>query len=131
ISNIDLKHLFALHAARQELVTMVSVPLISPYGILQINDESRIDSFAEKPELPFWMNAGIYMVKPEVASLLPEKSHDETSTFPLLAEEGHIRAFKTRDLWRSVDTIKEWTELQRDFDQADFAALLRFELSSG
>jgi len=41
--------------------TIVTVPLKSPYGILDLSAQGTICGFREKPELPFWINAGIYI----------------------------------------------------------------------
>ena len=45
-------------------------PLRSPYGIVDVRDDGRIESFSEKPLHPYFVNAGIYVLSREIAPLL-------------------------------------------------------------
>ena len=41
--------------------TVMVVPFVSPYGIVEVNTEDLIGGFREKAQLPHWINAGIYV----------------------------------------------------------------------
>ena len=46
------------------------VPLISPYGIVELDQKSNILGFAEKPPIKDrWINAGVYYFTREVFTL--------------------------------------------------------------
>jgi NDP-sugar pyrophosphorylase family protein len=112
------------------MATLVSVPLNSPYGILDFRDETLICGFREKPELPFWINAGIYIINPAIKDVLPTKGDHETMTFPQLAEQGQLRVFKSRAFWRTIDTVKDLTDVRADFEQMLFGAFLQSPATS-
>jgi len=81
---------------------------------VDVQDNGRIDSFREKPELPYWINGGIYVLSREFFALLPDKGDHETTTFPQLASEGRLYGFKSREYWRPVDSIKDLAEAEKE-----------------
>lgn len=111
ITNLPLAPLLDAHRARGALATIVLTPFVSPYGIVEIDAEERVTHFREKPELPYWINAGVYVLSPELRDRLPERGDHETTTFPELAQAGLLGAFQTRAYWRGVDTIKDVNEV--------------------
>jgi len=117
ITNLRLAPLLEAHRGSKNLATLVLAPFISPYGIIEANDDNRIVAFHEKPELPYWINAGIYVLSPGVEPLLPVQGDHEDSTFPRLAEERRLGAFKSRGYWRSVDTVKDLSEVHKELEK--------------
>jgi NDP-sugar pyrophosphorylase family protein len=122
--DIDLLPPIEQHVRTQALATVVLVPLVSARGIVQVDDRGRIIRFQEKPELPYWINAGIYVFSPEMAQLLPVQGDHEDELFPRLAAEGRLYAYKTRELWRTVDTAKDLTQITRELQSGLELALL-------
>jgi NDP-sugar pyrophosphorylase family protein len=107
----ELERFFFEHPA---LATLVTVPLKSPYGILDLKEGNVITGFREKPELPYWINAGIYILHPDIYDLLPDKGDHEELTFPDLAKGNLLRAFQSRHFWKTVDTVKDLSELSAE-----------------
>ena len=52
-------------------VTLLSVPMVSPYGIVDMDGDGRVVGFREKVELPHWINGGVYVFDREVFSEFP------------------------------------------------------------
>ena len=50
---------------------------------------------------------GLYVLDDEAIERLPDKGDHETSTFPELAEEGKLLAFRHEGLWLTVNTPKD------------------------
>ena len=65
-----------------------------------------------KVELPHWINAGVYVFDRAMGPLMPELGDHEVSTFPDLASQGRISAFKSKEFWRSVDSFKDLREAE-------------------
>ena len=112
--DIDLQAMLKRHVKTGAIATVALTPLVSARGIVETDDQERIVRFREKPELPHWINAGVYVFNREMAELLPVKGDHEDELFPRLAAEGRLYAYKTRELWRTVDTAKDLTELARE-----------------
>lgn len=110
---LDLEGLIKKHDESNAIATIVVVPLKSPYGIVEFSAAGEILGFKEKPILPHWVNAGIYVFSNEIAPLLPDEGDHEVETFPNLPQQRFI-VFKSTDYWRGVDTVKDLTEAEKE-----------------
>ena len=111
ITNLRLAPVVEGHLARRMLATVVLTPFVSPYGIVDVDADDLVTQFLEKPRLPYWINAGVYVLSPSLRDRLPERGDHETTTFPELAKAGRLGAFRSEAYWRGVDTIKDVTEV--------------------
>ncbi len=105
-------------AVPSHLATLMVLPMVSPYGLVDLNPDNAVVGFREKAELPHWINAGIYLFDRQIESHLPELGDHETETFPQLAEAGKVSAFPSRAFWRSVDSFKDLREAEDYLKQA-------------
>jgi NDP-sugar pyrophosphorylase family protein len=123
ITNFTLAPLLNAHRESRATATVVLTPFISPYGIVELDEHDRVTHFREKPELPYWINAGVYALSPAIRGLLPERGDHETTTFPELARDGRLAAFRSHAYWRGVDTIKDVNEVAAEFQRRLFGLL--------
>lgn len=119
ITNIDVGPLIdSLRASPQAVAAMALVQLRSPYGIVETDGLNRVVSFKEKPIISnYWVNAGVYVMRPSVVEYLPDRGDIERTAFPRLAAEGKLIAVKyelTRNYWKSIDTYKDLEEASAD-----------------
>ncbi|MBY0359197.1 MAG: nucleotidyltransferase family protein [Candidatus Obscuribacterales bacterium] len=117
LSNLKLNELAEFHKQSGVLCTVVTVPLQSPYGIVEIDTNSKIIAFREKPVLPYKVNAGMYAFDSAALSLLPDKGDHEETTFPTLAKEGKLAALQKDIFWKPVDTVKDLGELKIELEK--------------
>ncbi|MCJ7509761.1 MAG: nucleotidyltransferase family protein [Dehalococcoidia bacterium] len=114
LSNQPLAPILRTHRASGAVATVMLTRFVSPYGIVRVARDGRIRRFEEKPRLPHWINAGLYVLSRPFFDLLPDVGDHEDTAFPLLAERGQLRAFHSRAYWRSIDTVKDMTEAARE-----------------
>jgi NDP-sugar pyrophosphorylase family protein len=112
--DIDLREMLTYHSETGAMATVALAPLISARGIVETDARDRIVRFREKPALPHWINAGVYILNWEMADLLPVRGDHEDDLFPRLAAEGRLYAYKTQALWRTVDTAKDLSEITHE-----------------
>jgi NDP-sugar pyrophosphorylase family protein len=112
--DMDLDAMLKHHTSTKAMATLALAPLVSARGIVDTDGQGLVTGFREKPELPYWINAGVYTLNPGIAPLLPVRGDHEETLFPRLAEEGRLAAYKTRRLWRTVDTAKDLTTLTQE-----------------
>ena len=108
----------ATSANPDHMATITVVPFRSPYGIVDLNDSDGVTGFREKVELPFWINAGIYVMRRDIEPLLPALGDHEVETFPALAEQGRLSALRYRGYWTSVDSFKDLREAEEQLTAA-------------
>lgn len=113
LTKLDFADFINFHLKTNAIVTDLVVPLRSPYGIVEFNDQDQVLGFREKPILPFWINGGIYCFSRDIESLLPNLGDHETETFPKLPKEKFL-VYKSENYWRGVDTIKDKTEAEKE-----------------
>lgn len=114
LTDMDIESLASLHRSHGNLATISLTQLQSPYGIVDSNEADKVTAFHEKPLLPFWLSAGVYALSPAIRELLPDKGDHERSTFPQIAQEGKLGAYKTTAYWRAIDTAKDLSEAESD-----------------
>ncbi len=102
------------HRRRRAAATVMLVRLRSPYGIVRLVPGGHIQAFLEKPLLPHWINAGIYLLSPEFFQRLPHRGDHETTTFPELAAQGRLFGYKSAAYWRTIDTMKDLSEAEAE-----------------
>ena len=105
--DLDLEALLAHHRARRPAATLAVAPLPSPFGVVELGDDDVVVGFREAPKLPHWVNMGLYVLDDEAIERLPDRGDHETSTFPELAGEGRLLAFRHEGLWLTVNTPKD------------------------
>lgn len=96
--------------------TIALVPLRSPFGVVELDKNSRVRGFTEKPEISDrWINAGVYHFTQEVFRHLPENGNIEVTALPALAKEGKLHAVKYPGVfWRSIDSHKDIEEAAKE-----------------
>jgi mannose-1-phosphate guanylyltransferase len=96
--------------------TIALVPLRSPFGVVELDRNSRVLGFVEKPEISDkWINAGVYHFTQEVFRYLPDNGNIEVTALPALAKEGKLQAVKYRNVfWRSIDSHKDIEEAAKE-----------------
>ncbi len=96
--------------------TIALVPLRSPFGVVELDSDSKVLGFVEKPEiLDRWINAGVYHFTREVFRYLPENGNIEVTALPALAKEGKLKAVKYQNVfWRSIDSHKDIEEAAKE-----------------
>jgi NDP-sugar pyrophosphorylase family protein len=94
------------------LATLLVVPMVSPYGLVDTDDADEVTGFREKVELPHWINGGVYVFDRAIFAEFPALGDHEVETFPRLAQGGRIAALKTRAFWTSIDSFKDLREAE-------------------
>jgi NDP-sugar pyrophosphorylase family protein len=105
--DLDLRALLAHHLQSSPAATITVCPLTSPFGVVELDEENLVTGFREAPRLPHWVSAGVYVLDEEALRRLPERGDHETATFPELAAERKLRAYRHEGLWLTVNTEKD------------------------
>jgi NDP-sugar pyrophosphorylase family protein len=105
--DVDLAALLAAHREHGGAATIVVAPLPTGFGVVEVADDDRVQGFEESPKLPHWVHAGVHVLDDEAISRLPERGDHERSTFPELAAEGKLYAYRHEGLWLTVNTAKD------------------------
>jgi NDP-sugar pyrophosphorylase family protein len=116
INTQPLAPMIKQHRQTNAVATLLLTQLRSPYGIARMKGK-QILGFLEKPLLPNWLSAGVYVLNKEFFSGLPDIGDHEDGLFPQLASAGRLYAFKSRSYWKAIDTVKDLKEAEQGLDE--------------
>jgi mannose-1-phosphate guanylyltransferase len=124
----DLDELVRFHRATGAKATILLTPVADPsrYGLVRVTTDGRVESFLEKPrpeEIDTdLINAGLYVLEPEVLALIPgERSVSiEREVFPRLAEEGSVYGIALPGYWLDIGTPESYLQAHRDVLERSF-----------
>ena len=105
--DLDFSELLARQHEISVAATIAVAPLESPFGVVELGEGDLVMRFEEAPRLPHWVSCGIYVLGREAIGRLPERGDHERTTFPELAAEGKLAAFRHEGLWLTVNTPKD------------------------
>ena len=105
--DLDFAGLLAAHLRRKPAATITVTPMESALGVVDISEEDVVEGFREKPRLPYWVSCGVYVLDDEAIARLPQRGDHESTTFPELAAEGRLHAFRHGGTWITVNTPKD------------------------
>ncbi|WP_407941207.1 nucleotidyltransferase family protein [Nonomuraea cypriaca] len=108
ITDMNLSELAEQRNRSGTIGTLTLARYHSHLGVVEVDEvQGRVRGFTQSPQLPYWINAGIYCFRPDFMMELPDSGDHEDSTFPRLAHEGALGAFPLKGYWRGVDTVKD------------------------
>jgi NDP-sugar pyrophosphorylase family protein len=106
--DVDIDDLLSAHDGSGALATITVFPLVSPFGVVEIEAGGFVTGFTEdEPRLPHWVNVGLYVLEEEALARFPEKGDHERTTFPELAAEKNLFAYRHEGTWLTVNTPKQ------------------------
>jgi mannose-1-phosphate guanylyltransferase/phosphomannomutase len=123
ITDFGLSRAIEFHRERKAAATIVLTRVPNPlqYGIVLTEEDGRIVRFLEKPT---WgevfsdtINTGIYIVEPEVLSLIPPKKNFDFSKnlFPAMLQRGdRLLGYIAEGYWKDVGNLDEYLNVHLD-----------------
>ncbi len=113
VSDVNLQDLIAFHKQHGRIATVTTVRPTSRFGVLELDDESRVHSFAEKPQVEGWISAGFFIFDRRFLDYLVPDSGCILERTPLeqLARQGELMAYRHDGFFYAMDTYREYVYL--------------------
>jgi len=121
LTKVDFVRLLDFHE-RQGFAATVAMREYNyqiPYGVLEVDDEYRIQRIVEKPIERHYVNAGIYILDPASLELIPSgESYDMPTLLNALMERGRtVGSFPLRDYWIDIGRIEDLERASAEFSE--------------
>ena len=109
VSNIDLSKLLQFHKSHGKIATVTAVRPPVRFGELIIDNNSKVEEFAEKPQAgKGWINGGFFIFNKEIFNYIENDSIMlEREPLEKLSSKGELMAYKHEGYWQCMDTIRE------------------------
>ncbi|MCW4046459.1 MAG: NDP-sugar synthase [Candidatus Bathyarchaeota archaeon] len=119
--NVNYSEIIEEHKKNQALATIALCEVEDPsrYGVAELADDNRITRFIEKPAKGTaptnLINAGIYVLSPEIFTLIPKgkKISMEREIFPKLAQQGKLFGHIIRGIWIDIGKPEEYLQTNK------------------
>jgi len=118
LTNINYEHLLKYHKEYNSTATMCvrEYDFQIPYGVVNIKNQ-HITSIDEKPLHKFFVNAGIYMLKPSVLVDIPDNIFFDMPTLfeKLIQKNKNVLSFPIREYWLDIGEIEEYRKANIEY----------------
>jgi glucose-1-phosphate cytidylyltransferase len=112
LADVDIDNLVRFHINHGRLATITTVRPVSRYGIVHLEDDTKITNFAEKPQIEGWANAGYCVFNRKVLELLSgDDCVLERGPLEQLANAGQLMAYKHDGFFFAMDTYRDYQVL--------------------
>jgi len=113
ITDANFESLLKYHKDKKNKATILAVirSVKIPYGILKIQN-GYLDEILEKPEYSFIINAGVYVLEPDIVKLVPKEKPINMPNLLMLAKERGMKVsvYPVNCSWFDIG---EWEEYKR------------------
>lgn len=120
LTNVNFEHLLDFHSFEHSVATMCvrEYDYQVPYGVIQ-TDGSRITAIEEKPVHKFFINAGIYVLSPQVFEYIPkEKFYDMPTLFEnIIKDDLQTISFPIHEYWLDIGRMSDFEQAQTEYGE--------------
>tara|TARA_B100001093_G_scaffold68199_1_gene58335 strand:- start:521 stop:1567 length:1047 start_codon:yes stop_codon:yes gene_type:complete len=116
--NFEKIHEFYLSNNAQALMCVREYESQVPYGVINI-ENTKIVSVEEKPTQKFFVNAGIYMLNPEVLKYIPKNEfYNMTTLFEkLIDKDKNIISYLLDGYWLDIGRFEEYKKANEEYNE--------------
>jgi len=122
-SDIDYSEMYRQHKHNKARTTIALTEVDDPtrFGVVETDEGGRVLSFIEKPRwedvTSHWINAGVYVLDPEVLEYIPDDQFYmfENGVFPSMLEKGEpFYAYRSHAYWIDMGTPEQYHRINSD-----------------
>lgn len=117
LTNLNFQHVLTFHEDQGSMATMCvrEHEYAVPYGVIQ-SDGHHVRAIVEKPIHRFFINAGIYVLSPElVKSVAPSVHIDMPTLLEQQIAKGHdVTMFPIHEYWLDIGRMDDFTRAKTD-----------------
>jgi dTDP-glucose pyrophosphorylase len=117
LTKVDFQRLLDFHTENQADATMCvrEYDYQIPYGVIN-GEGNKITSMVEKPIQRFFVNAGIYVVSPEVIASVPKNHRVDMPTLleEHMNERDNVLMFPIHEYWLDIGRMDDFNRAQAD-----------------
>jgi dTDP-glucose pyrophosphorylase len=118
LTNVNFSHLLDFHSYENSVATMCvrEYDYQVPYGVIE-TDGSNIVSIKEKPVQKFFVNAGIYILSPQIFEFIPKnKFYDMPTLFnELIKQNLKTISFPVHEYWLDIGRVSDFEQAQSEY----------------
>jgi glucose-1-phosphate cytidylyltransferase len=114
VSDIDINSLLEFHKSKGKSLTVTAVQPDGRFGVLDINTNSQVEQFYEKPHGDGgWINAGFFVCEQNVFDYISDNADCIFEREPLenISKDRELFAYQHNGFWKCMDTLRDKIKL--------------------
>lgn len=123
LTNIDYEQFFLEFIKQDADIAVLTIPyqVSIPYAVLETSN-NQIKSFKEKPTYTYYSNGGVYLLKREVLSYIPENTFFNATDLieKLILDNKKVTSFPFSGYWLDVGKHEDFEKAQIDIVNIKF-----------
>lgn len=120
LTKINLEQLLNFHLEMDSFATMCvrEYEYQVPYGVIE-TDDHKLLSIVEKPVEKSFVNAGIYVLNPDVLEYIPvDEFYDMPELYKKLIDDNEkVSAFPLREYWLDIGQVADYEKANGDYKE--------------
>lgn len=116
VCDLDISKLVDFHKKHGKIATVTAVQLEARFGGMDLANDGKVVSFREKAkDENKWINAGFFVLKPEVFNYLEGDMSDkmwEDEPLENLTGDNQLIAYQHTGFWKCMDALRDKIELE-------------------
>lgn len=121
LTDLNFDRLLAGHAAQGRMFTIASTRRdhLVDYGVLGVDERSRLSSFTEKPVLQNLVSMGVYAVNRDVLNFVPSgvKYGFDNLMLDMIARGQEVHVEQCCNYWLDIGRVDDYRQAIEEFDQ--------------
>ena len=118
LTNIDFAAFFQafIRSGADMAVATTSYQVEVPYGVLEVDGANMVQSLQEKPRYTYYSNAGIYLAKKELLTLVPDNEYYNVTDLidKLLLSGKKLLSYPILGYWLDIGKPEDYKKAQED-----------------
>ena len=128
VYKLDYNKVLEYHIEKKADITVVCKDMapsedITRFGVLKMNEDSRIEEFEEKPMVSSWntVSTGVYIIRRRqlielIERCAQEDRHDFVKDIPIRYKNlKRIYGYKMKEYWSNIATVESYYKTNMDF----------------
>jgi NDP-sugar pyrophosphorylase family protein len=114
LTTLDYRELVGFHREQGNALTIATHQrsIKVDYGILHLDDRSRVRGFEEKPQIQSRVSMGIYVMEPAVLEYIPSDQHFDLPDLvhALIAADLPVGGYRHEGLWYDIGRLEDYED---------------------
>jgi dTDP-glucose pyrophosphorylase/CBS domain-containing protein len=115
LTEVNFRDMLSFHREHHADMTVAvrKYDIAVPYGVIE-SDSVYVQRLTEKPNVSFFVSAGIYLLEPSVHSVIPNREHfNMTDVIQRLIDAGRpVVSFPVREYWLDIGRHADYVAAQ-------------------
>ncbi|MBK7182913.1 MAG: nucleotidyltransferase family protein [Bacteroidetes bacterium] len=124
LTNIDFQDFYKKFLDSKADMQVATIPynVDIPYAVMEINNKDEVTAFSEKPRYTYYSNAGVYLFKKELISLIPDNTPFDATHFmeAVIKSQKKLISYPILSYWLDIGRIEDYYKAQEDVKHINF-----------